>query len=391
MIKLCFYLKTIFKTNIKTKFNYFVLIFLMSSLFAFSYGLEDVEIKNAELVYSYFPEDSFLVSVESDVESNLGDEKEFNNVISQSEDYFLIRDMDLFKNDIKNYEIGFYFQVKPDLDVYYLEENFNFYSIYEHASTFENYDGIIYFYNARTQYNFRDCWDYKYDRDDLHYFDGDTIIIRNYEQRKILANSLTVSSPIGYIYHVNLDRDFTINDSFFLENMSEKVLNEYDLPGIFTNVFDPYRELSTNAVPSYNTFTPIPYDVYILFNNVLIGMIIFCMVIFSVSLILSSFLNLKKNSERDKVLNTLGYSYLMMAAFEGVGGLFTGIISSTIFLIVYSLVTFILSFFFKFNIFNPAVIGISFGLIILVIFVSTFPYLIHYLSERKIKQITKQK
>ena len=109
------------------------------------------------------------------------------------------------------------------------------------------------------------------------------------------------------------------------------------------------------------------------------------MVIFSVSLILSSFLNLKKNSERDKVLNTLGYSYLMMATFEGVGGLFTGIISSTIFLIAYSLVTFILSFFFKFNIFNPAVIGISFGLIILVIFVSTFPYLIHYLSERKIK------
>ena len=385
MIKLRFYLKTIFKTNIKAKFNYFVLIFLMSSLFAFSYALEDIEVKNAELVYSYFPEDSFLVSVESDIESNLEDEKEFNNVISRSQDYFLIRDMDLFKNDIKDYEIGFYFQVESGLDVYYLDENFNFYSIYEHASTFENYDGIIYFYNASTQYNFRDCWDYKYDRNDLHYFDGDTIIIRNYEQRKILADSLTVSSPIGYIYHVNLDRDFTINDSFFLENMSEKVLNEYDLPGIFTNVFEPYRELSPNAASPYNTFTPIPYDVYILFNNVLIGMIIFCMVIFSVSLILSSFLNLKKNSERDKVLNTLGYSYSMMAAFEGVGGFFTGIISSTIFLIVYSLVTFILSFFFKFNIFNPAVIGISFSLIILVIFVSTFPYLIHYLSERKIK------
>ena len=385
MIKLGFYLKTIFKTNIKAKFNYFVLIFLMSSLFAFSYALEDVEVKNAELVYSYFPEDSFIVSVESDVESNLENEKEFNNVISRSEDYFLIRDMDLFKNDIKNYEIGFYFQEESGLEVCYLEENFNFYSIYEHASTFDNYDGMIYFYRAIEKYNFRDCWNYKYDGDDLYYFDRDTIIIRNYEQRKNLANYLTVNSPIGYIYHVNLDRDFTVNDSFFLENMSEKVLNEYDLPGIFTNVFDPYRELSTNAAPSYNTFTPIPYDVYILFNNVLIGMIIFCMVIFSVSLILSSFLNLKKNSERDKVLNTLGYSYSMMAAFEGVGGLFTGIISSTIFLIVYSLVTFILSFFFKFNIFNPTVIGISFGLIILVIFVSTFPYLIHYLSERKIK------
>ena len=144
MIKLGFYLKTIFKTNIKAKFNYFVLIFLMSSLFAFSYALEDVEVKNAELVYSYFPEDSFIVSVESDVESNLENEKEFNNVISRSEDYFLIRDMDLFKNDIKDYEIGFYFQEESGLEVCYLEENFNFYSIYEHASTFENYDGIIY-------------------------------------------------------------------------------------------------------------------------------------------------------------------------------------------------------------------------------------------------------
>ena len=385
MIKLRFYLKTIFKTNIKAKFNYFVLVFLISTLFALSYAIKDMEIKNADLVYSYFPQDSFIVSIESDLESNLEDEKTFNEVISRSQDYFAIKDMALFKDDIKSCETGFYFQAEPNITVYYLEENFNFYSIYEYASSFDEYEGMIYFYGTSRMYDFGDCWDYKYNKDEKRYFTSDTLIIRNYEQRESLKGKFNVNSPIGYIYHVNLNRDFTINDSYFLENLNSSLINEYDLPGLFSNIYEPYRELTSNSVPTNNRIIPIAYDFYILFNNILQGLTIFCLVIFSISLILSSFLNLKKNSNRDRALNTLGYSYSMMAAFEGVGGLFSGIISSSIFLVTYSLVTFILSLFFKFNIFNAAVVGISFSLIILIAIISMLPYLIYYLSNRRIK------
>lgn len=381
MIKLGFYLKTIFKSNIKNKFSYFALIFLISVLVAFSFGIQDFQLKKAEAEYSFFPKSTFVVSVDSDFETQVINQDIFSDILEKAEANVPIKNMSRFKNDIREIKSGFYFR-SLNADILYLPQNFNMHCLLDSKENFYNTDEILFFqvqdrpsfttpglkyYQVGDEFNVKT------------YFKYNTIVVRSFEQLNyLLQNNWNIFGDFGFLYSVELNRDFTINDAYFLENLNARIFAKYDLPAVFSDVYEPYATI----INQISDAIPVPYDVYILFRDVLNGIIVFLLCVFALSLALSIFLNLKKTSDRDNALVALGYSYRKMLLLEVIGALIIGIISFTVFSIIYSIVTSIMEINVGFNIFSLTVILIAFSLVLLVALVASLGYFTYYLTAK---------
>lgn len=328
LIKIKLFFHLVF-TSKRKGFLYFLYVFLLSLFFAFSYILPYIPTNESLTHFKQMDENTVL----AEVEAPSTDAKDFDSIMSLGNKHFeAIRQNFRFNNSIKSFRTYLHISIDSthSYESYYMDlcENINNFGDYGIVNRKLN---EVYSFNSSKGNHLR--LDSKYflntAREDLEPMDNFfisrpySIVFSDPSLIKTLYPDLT-STSLSFIYRITLNRKLTFNDGRSLE-LSLKD-NPSFLSGDLLSCFEPYRR-------AYST-----YDAYDLLSKNLEVLILFLIILTSVSLILSQYINLRSNKTDLLCLYAFGLTDFKFYSFNALSTFIHSLIGYLAFLIIYKIV-----------------------------------------------------